>query len=198
MDIAAQIQWAILGLTRQKNRIDDEELKKTVCFHLLLLVWEFNAEWNRLGSLARNDDRLQTTLRVISPAIERIRKWGIGLDRVRNQFLGHARHRDKHGRFVPIKEIFEDPLVPTAFAEMLALGKMADLATQWLLNLYPEEAKACTDWLKSQGIVKSSKGLRTLHEVNQELMDVNEEISERFHETNLRLGNPHTGEFMTD
>jgi len=194
MDIVAQIQWGINGLLRDKNRIYDEELKKTVSFHVLLLVWEFTEEWKLIELLCKNDEHLKTTLRVVSPAVCRIRKWDKGLSRVRNQFLAHSRHRDKQGDFVPIKKIFEDPHVPTAFAEMLFLGKLAEMAMNWLCNLYPKDTKICSDWLMTQGVVKTSKGLRTLGEANDELMQVESEIKKRFRDSDLRLGNPLTGD----
>ena len=131
MDIGSQIQWAINGLLEDKSRFSDERLQKTVCFHTLLLVWEFNEEWKIIENMSKDDERLRMTLSVISPAFRQIRKWGKGLDRIRNQFIAHSRHRDKQGNFVPIKEIWEDPKVPTAFAEMVFLGSLAELAMNW-------------------------------------------------------------------
>ena len=195
MDIVSQIQWANEGLLADKSRFTDERLVKTTCFRTLLLVWEFNEEWKLIEKMSQDDERLRTALKAISPAIRQIRKWGKGLDRIRHQFLAHSRHRDKQGNFVPIKDIFNDPRVPSAFAEMVFLGSLAEMAMNWLCNLYPKDSKACTDWIMNQGEVTESKGFRKLTDAQDELHRINSEIKERVQGTDLHLGNPITGEF---
>ncbi len=182
MDIVAQIQWAYDGIMKE-HRIDDEGLKKTICFHIVLLVWEFNNEWRKIESFPKSkNDELVKALRIISPAIHRIRIWGDGLDLVRNQFLGHPSHRDNKGKFIPIRAIFENPKVPTSFGEMLLLGKLAEIAMTWLCRLNPEDYKVCTRWLESQGKVEISKGVRTTDEIRVEISKVEVDIRNKYEE----------------
>ncbi|MFC2032106.1 hypothetical protein ACFLUS_01860, partial [Chloroflexota bacterium] len=57
MDLVWQIQSSTNGITRDKARINDIELVRTVCFHVLLQVWKFKEEWKYIQSALAKDDK---------------------------------------------------------------------------------------------------------------------------------------------
>jgi hypothetical protein len=175
----------------------DTDLKMTICFHVLLLVSTFMEEYKRLEKIAVNstDNKLQSVLDALNPAIKRIRDWDKGINKVRNLVLAHPL-RDGSRRFVRMKQIFEDPLVPTSFVQMLTLGKYANLVVQGLATLYPSEAKQCWDWQEAEDFKSESRGFTNFAEANSELKKVNKEIVDMIRLKGLRIGNPKTGEWL--
>jgi hypothetical protein len=202
-----QIRWAIYPPDALGNPTDfdgrrdfagmDDDLKMTICFHALLLVSTFMEEYKRLEKIATatKDERLRITLETLEPAISRIREWDKGLSRVRNLLLAHPL-RDGSKRFVRMKEIFADPSVPTSFAQMLTLGKYANLVVQGLATLYPSEAKQCWDWQESEDFKSEPRGITNFAEANEELKKTNKEIVDRIRAKGLRMGNPKTGKWL--
>lgn len=201
-----QIRWVIYPPEASGNPTDfdghrefldmDDDLKQTLCLHALLLVSSFMEEYKRLEKLAKKDDYLLTVLEVLEPATNRIKEWSVGLQKVRNHYLAHPL-RDGSKRFITKKELFADPSVPTSYAQMLTLGKYANLVVQGLATLYPAEAKQCWGWQESQDFKSEPRGITNFTEANRELKRVNDEMVAKIRTKGLRIGNPKTGEWRT-
>jgi hypothetical protein len=203
-----QIHWALYPPESVGNATDfvgrrdfknmDDDLKMTICFHVLILVSSFMEEYARLEKLAKttNDKRLQISLETLEPALHRIKEWDKGLSKVRNFVLAHP-FRDGSKKYVTRKVIFADPLVPTNFAQMLAFGKYANLVVQGIAILYPVEAKQCWDWQELEDFKSEPRGIASIGAVEDELKIVNDEIIAKIKVKKLRMGNPVTGEWIS-
>jgi hypothetical protein len=88
-----QIRWALLTIVPE-GRAKDESLKFTVSNHIQILLCSFLDEWSTLEKLGR-DEKLRTTLKIVSPALDRIKRWR-GLPKIRSTLLAHGQ-RDKKG-----------------------------------------------------------------------------------------------------
>ncbi|MDO8687701.1 MAG: hypothetical protein Q7K41_03835 [Dehalococcoidales bacterium] len=175
--ITSQIEWAISSFKKKEQLIDDD-LKRTVCNHIQILLCSYLEEWKRLEHLA-NDEEVRKTLYCVEPAISRLKRW-TGLHRVRSQFLAHPQ-RDKRGKFVSNFEIYSRNNVPTAYAETIALGTYAIQASYVLLNKrHRKDYELIKHLLKPEEF--PSRGFRTLGEVEAESQRVAEEITERLRE----------------
>ena len=187
MDLVWQIQSAINGITKESARVKDTELVRTVCFHVLMQVWKFKQEWKHIQrTLAKDNEYLQKVLYIVSQAMERIMRCEDALDDFRNKFLAHARSREG-GDYVPAFELLRHPKMPTAYAEMLGLGKLAEIAAQWLFNFYPNETKESWEWMDINRVEPRSKGARKLEQVKTDVVQVWGEICERAEQSGLPL-----------
>lgn len=187
MDLVWQIQSSTNAITKDQTRTSDKELIRTISFHILLQVWKFKEEWKYIQrSLAKDDKNLQKILGIISPAIERIMRCEDALDDFRNKFLAHSRAREG-GDYVPAFELLNHPKMPTTYAEMIKLGKLAEIAAQWLFNFYPDETKEAWEWLNTNIVEPRPKGVRTLGEVQVELKEIWKEIHKKAKQSGLPL-----------
>jgi len=173
--IKNQIEVALKSI-QPKERIQDEGLKFTVCNHIQILVCSFLEEWRKLEGLGRESE-IQKTLKVASPAIDRIRRWK-GLPRVRSQLLAHP-HRTSDGTFVPAWQTFANYSAPTTYAETIVLGNCAKKATSVVLKRHAEDYRHAAAILESQALEIDNKGVRTVGEIRSELSEVDQQIVEQ-------------------
>jgi len=174
--ITAQIEWAISSF-KKKEQFMDEDLKRTVCHHIHILICSYLEEWKRLEHLG-SDEEVRKTLYCAEPAISRLKRW-TGLHRVRSQFLVHPQ-RDKRGKFMPLSQLYSEFNAPTAYAEIIALGTYAIQASYVVLNKrHRKDYELIKHLLKPEEF--PSRGSRTLGEVQAESRRVAEEITQRLH-----------------
>jgi len=176
LGIKNQIEVALKSI-QSKERVQDEGLKFTVCNYIQILVCSFLEEWWKLERLG-TDSEIQKTLKVASPAIDRIRKWK-GLAKVRSQLLAHP-HRDSNGRFKTPWQVFARYSAPTAYGETIVLGNCANKATSVVLKRHAKEYELAFAIVESQAEEIDDKGVRTVGEIRSELIKVDQKITEQF------------------
>jgi len=175
--ITAQVEWALTSFKKPEQFMDND-LKRTVCNHIQILVCSYLEEWRRLQNMGA-DDNIRKTLYCAEPAISRLKKWK-GLHKIRSQFLVHPL-RDKRGKFVPPAETYSSYNAPTAYAETLAMGTYVLYASHVILKKrHGRDYKLTKHLLKPQEI--PDRGFHTLKEVNTESRKVSQEISQRLRE----------------
>lgn len=174
--ITAQIEWAISSF-KKKEQFMDDDLKRTVCNHIQILICSYLEEWKRLERLG-DDEEVRKTLYCAEPAISRLKRW-TGLHKVRSQFLVHPqRDRRGRGKFISNFEIYSRYNVPTAYAETIALGTYAIQASYVLLNKrHRRDYELTKHLLRPEEF--PARGFRTLGEVEAESRRVAEEITQR-------------------
>ena len=177
LGVKNQIEIALKSI-QPKERMQDEGLKFTVCNHIQILVCSFLEEWRKLEGLG-TESEIQKTLKIASPAIDRIRKWK-GLAKVRSQLLAHP-HRALDGRFVPAWQTFANYSAPTAYAETITLGNCTRKATSIVLKRHAKDYRIAIAVLESQAEEIADTGVRTVGDIRSELREVNQQIAERFH-----------------
>ena len=177
LGIKNQIGVALKSI-QPKERIQDEGLKFTVCNHVQILVCSFLEEWRKLEGLG-TESEIQKTLKVASPAIDRIRKWK-GLAKVRSQLLAHP-HRASDGSFVPAWQTFANYSAPTAYGETIVLGNCALKATSVVLKRHAKDYRIAIAILESQAEEIADTGIRAVGDIKSELREVDQQIAERFH-----------------
>jgi hypothetical protein len=163
-----QIRWALLTMVPE-GRVKDENLKFTVCNYIQVLLCSFLEEWSALERLGR-DERLRTTLKISSPALDRIKRWR-GLPKIRSMLLAHG-HRNKEGSPAWAWEVFEKYNAPTAYAETILLGNCARLATEVLLIRYKSEYKEAVKLISGLKQTIKDRGIRTVGEIDIEINKV--------------------------
>ena len=176
LGIKNQIEVALKSI-QPKERVKDEGLKFTVCNHIQILVCSFLEEWRKLEGLG-TDSEIQKTLKVASPAIDRIKKWK-GLAKVRSVLLAHPQ-RDSDGTFVPPWQAFASYSAPTTYAETIVLGNCARKALSVVLKRHAKEYKLAFAIVESQAEDIADKGIQTVGEIRSDLREVDQQIAERF------------------
>jgi len=174
--IKNQIEVALKSI-QPKERVQDEGLKFTVGNHIQILICSFLEEWRKLEGLG-TEGEIQKTLKVASPAIDRIRKWK-GLSKVRSQLLAHP-HRASDGTFVPPWQTFTNFSAPTTYAETVVLGNCAKKATIVVLKRHAKDYRLAITIVESQAEEIVDTGVRTVGEIRSELREVDQQIAERF------------------
>jgi hypothetical protein len=177
LGIKNQIEVALKSI-RSKERVQDEGLKFTVCNHIQILVCSFLEEWRRLERLGVKSE-IQKTLKIASPAIDRIKQWR-GLDKVRSQLLAHPQ-RDSDGNFVPPWRTFASYSAPTTYAETILLGNCVIKATSVVLKRHAKEYRLAFAMVQSRAEDIADKGIKTVGDVKTELERIDSQIAERFH-----------------
>lgn len=174
-----QILYALKSI-QAEGGIKDEDLKFTVCNHILILLCSFLEEWRRLERLGANNE-IRKTLYIASPAVTRVRRWK-GLKGVRSQLLAHS-HRTSDGKLVAAWEAFNRFSAPTAYAEIIVLGSCARKATYVVLMRHAEDYKLALTLVESERRKIETKGVRKVDEINAELEKVNQQIAQRLRDS---------------
>lgn len=169
---ANQIIWAISPL--DKGRGTSEELKFVLSQYVVILLTMFLKEWEILGRQGRDDPRLRNTLRITSPAIDRIRSWK-GLRKYCNIAAAHGQ-RDDQGKFIHLPEALDRYKVPSNYAETILLGKCAIKAITELTNEFSEEMEASKPRLKATFPIPIRRGMRIYSEIGPELAEVQRQM----------------------
>ena len=157
------------------DRIRDEDLKFTICNYILIRLCAFLEEWSKLESLG-SDKKVQFSLKIASPAIDRIRQW-TGLTKVRSLLLAHG-SRDKQGIAHWPADVFAQFDAPTAYAEIILLGNCAILAAKSVINGHNEEFQKGVKELKDLQRPIKDKGIRTVEEIKEELNKIKAKMLE--------------------
>jgi len=176
LGIKNQIEVALKSI-QPKERVQDEGLKFTVCNHIQILVCSFLEEWRRLEGLG-TESEIQKTLKVASPAIDRIKRWA-GLAKVRSQLLAHPQ-RASDGTFVPPWQTFANYSAPVTYAETIVLGNCAIKATSVVLKRHAKDYRLAFAIVESRAKEIPDKGIKTVGEIRSELSEVNQQIVEQF------------------
>lgn len=110
------------ALTATKRHRHDDEVKFTICNHILILVSSFLEEWQRFERLGQ-DASVRKTIDSARPAAARIREWQ-GISRLRSSALVHG-FRQRDGALTKLEPLFKPGRAPTTYAEQLLLGELA-------------------------------------------------------------------------
>ena len=157
------------------KNIENDELKFTVCNYLIILVCSFLDEWKRFEGLGK-DPEIETTLRISSPALRRIRIWS-GLHKFRSKILADS-SRESSGETVWPWDGFGFYDAPTSYAEIMLLAncsvKSIDIAVSRHNSDYVNAA-AVMDKL-DKNIVE--KGIRNIREISSALKSIDAEIGQ--------------------
>ena len=152
------------------------DLKFTLANYLHIQLCCFMEEWQRLEGMG-HDTAIRQTLRVVSPAIRRIRQWP-NLRIVRSQLLAHPA-RDSEGRFAPPWRVFGMLSAPTTYAETILLGNCALAARDTLLRRHIDDWEKASSYLESQDRHIEDKGIRSIAEAKRELAAIVQQIAQR-------------------
>lgn len=158
-----------------KERAEDDDLKWTVSNHIQILVCSFLEEWKIFESLGSNAT-IRDTLKMISPAITRIKEW-TGLTRIRSTMLAHPQ-RDKGGNPVWPWDVFNSYKSPTAYAETILLGNLAVIAVKAVRSRHHAEYHLAAQRLSQRFTPIREQGIRTAGEIERVLQKVRSEMSE--------------------
>lgn len=167
---------AALGSIKAKDRIWDEDLKFTVCKYLTILICSFMEEWHRIERLGHDPD-VRYSLRIASPAVERIKKWK-GLRKVRSTLFAHA-HREANGEITLPGEVFVKYQAPTAYAGTILLANCAIKATDVVLHSHLIKYKEALEIVLARNLTPEAKGIQTSGEIKAELAKVDKEIEKK-------------------
>jgi len=170
--LKSQLESALRTMVPE-DRVKDEDLKFTVCNHIQILLCSFLEEWKIFESLGR-DKRIRDTLKIASPALDRIRRWR-GLRKVRSTLLAHGL-RDRKGAPAWPWVVFKKYEAPTAYAETILLGNCALLAIEVALARHLAEYKEATCKLLQMNRDIEDKGIRTVGEIKIELDKIKVEM----------------------
>ena len=170
--LSNQIGWALKAMISE-DRIKDEDLKFTISNHVQILLCSFLDEWKRLEALGC-DDKIRTTLKMVSPALDRIRQWG-GLRELRSMLLAHP-HRDKRGAFVWPSKVFGEHHIPTAYAEIFLLGNCVLLAVRVLLTQHQSDYQEAEQQLSNLKKDIEDKGIHTMGDIKAEFGKIKDEM----------------------
>ena len=170
--LSNRIEWALKAMV-PKGRIEDKDLKFTITNHIHILLCSFLEEWKKLEALG-GDDKIQATLRIVSPALDRIRRWR-GLPKVRSILLAHG-HRDKDGVAILPCEVFGKYNAPTAYAETILLGNCVVIAERVVLNQHQSDYQEAIKQVDKVKQDIENKGIRTVGEIKAELSKIKDEM----------------------
>lgn len=170
--LSNQIEKALKAMVPE-DRIDDDGLKFTITNHIYIILYSFLEEWRKLEALG-SDDKIQATLRIASPALNRIRQWK-GLSKVRSMLLAHG-HRDNKGKLVLPYEVFDTYNAPTAYAETILLGNCSILAVKVLLTQHKSDYQEAVQQISKLEQDIEDKGIRTVGEIKAELQTIKDEM----------------------
>ena len=137
------------------------DLEWTVCNHIQILLCSFLEEWKIFESFGK-DERIRDTLKIAVPALDRIRSW-TGLERVRSTLLVHNQ-RDKEGNPVSTWDVFNSNKIPTAYAEIVLLARLAVLAIRGTRERHYSEFHLAAQRLKQYHVTIKPQGIRTSQE----------------------------------
>ncbi|MBA7654050.1 hypothetical protein ES703_61924 [subsurface metagenome] len=170
--LSNQIEWALKAMV-PKDRIEDKDLKFTISNHIQILLCSFLDERKRLEALGC-DDKIRATLKMASPALDRIRRWR-GLRKLRSTLLAHG-HRTREGAFVWPSKVFGNHPIPTAYAEIILLGNCALLAVRVVLTQHQSDYQEAVQQLSNLKKDIEDEGIRTVGEIKEELNKIKAEI----------------------
>ncbi len=156
-----------------EDRIEDDNLKFTITNHIHIILCSFLEEWRKLEALG-SDDKIQATLRIVSPALNRIRQWR-GLSKVRSILLAHG-HRDENKDAVLPWQVFKKYNAPTTYAETILLGNCSILAVKVLLTQHKSDYQEAVHQISRLEQDIEDKGIRTVGEIKAELGKIKDEM----------------------
>jgi hypothetical protein len=158
--LETQLESALRAL-HGKELMANGDLKWTVCNHIQILLCSFLDEWKIFESFGK-DERIRDTLKIAAPALERIRAW-TGLERVRSTLLVHNL-RDKEGNPVSTWNVFNSNKIPTAYAEIVLLARLAVLAIRETRERHYSEFHLAAQRLTQYHVTIKPQGIRTSQE----------------------------------
>jgi len=159
--LQTQLESALQAL-HAKELIANGDLQWTVCNHIQILLCSFLEEWKIFESFAEDDERIRDTLKIAAPALDRIRAW-TGLERVRNTLLAHNL-RDKKGNPASTWDVFNSNKIPTAYAEIVLLARLAVLAMKRTRERHHSEFHLAAQRLTQYHVTIKPQGIRTSQE----------------------------------
>ncbi|WP_158772532.1 hypothetical protein [Cobetia sp. L2A1] len=122
------ILGAIKGLMESDLKLirrykQDEELKFSISIKMIIDIYSIMNKWKRFNTYARDDLRVRETMKIVKPAIDRIKKWR-GIEGMRNTMLAHGfRDDNKNGKITCLKKRYFDAEVPKSYAEIMLLSE---------------------------------------------------------------------------
>jgi len=158
----------------QMERLEDEDLKFTVFNYVQVLLCSFTEAWQyleRMGDLPE----VCKSLRVASPAIDRIRKWK-GLYKIRSMLIAHPT-RDSDRKFTYSWDAFAQFDAPTNYAEILFLGNCALRAGKILLRYHHDAYESAWRIASTQMKNIDRIGITTVGDIKRELQILDEEMA---------------------
>jgi len=157
------------------DRVGDDDLKWTVCNHIQILLCSFLEEWRIFESFGK-DSSVRDTLKIVSPALGRIRRW-TGLARIRSTLLAHNQ-RDKEGNPVWTWDVFNSNEAPTAYAETLLLGNLALFVVRETRRRHHDVYHRAAQRLTQSYAPIKEQGIRTIGEMETVLQRLKVQMSE--------------------
>lgn len=116
-----------------RYKYSDEDIKWTLSQKMQIDIASFLEEWKRLEGCGKKDSDVRDTLILCAETVRRIRSWP-DLESHRNTMLAHP-SRDKAFNYniTDLNQRFYNAKVPTTYAEILLLAKLANLAISVVL-----------------------------------------------------------------
>ncbi len=167
-----------------KELVANGDLEWTVCNHIQILLCSFLEEWKIFESFAKDSERIRDTLKIAVPALDRIRAW-TGLERVRNTLLAHNL-RDKKGNPVSIWDVFNSNKIPTAYAEIILLARLAVLAIRRTREPHYSEFHLAAQRLTQYHVTIKPQGIRTSHEAESVFQATRDKMDELARQVSTR------------
>jgi len=173
--LRSQFVSALNSLTSSSRPVENEDLSFTVCNHIQILLCSFLDEWKIFTSFGKVP-AVRDTLKITSPAINRIRSW-TGLSRIRSTLLAHGL-RNRDGTLVRTWDLFNSSKSPTAYQETVLLGKLAVLVIKETLSRHHGEYHmAAQRWSRFHTPIKR-QGISTVEEANEVFTNIKAKMSE--------------------
>ena len=150
-----------------KRYPDDEDIKYSISNKMLVDLCSFLDEWNILMSLAKKDEQLFTSAKIVQPAIDRIRSWS-DIRKVRNTMLAHNFRDKKTGKLTCIQTNYLDAKVPRTYAEIMLLAEFAAYAVSTILCRHQADHQAQLSAIPPYKI-RDCGGIQSLQEFQSEI-----------------------------
>ncbi|MDH2373471.1 hypothetical protein QD228_06460 [Cobetia sp. 3AK] len=100
---------------------DDYDLRFSITNKMLIDISSFLNEWKRFKKYSRDIPEIRDTMKVVRPAIARLKKWN-GIEGMRNTMLAHGYRDDNNsGRITCINERYFNAKVPKTSLEIMLL-----------------------------------------------------------------------------